>query len=424
MKYRHLLDIWKNRVPGQLVIQYTDKCNARCPQCGMRVTEQFSRSTLPVDYVKRVIDEAARKGIKVVSFTGGEPLLYLDEIANLATYAGAAGIEYIRTGTNGFLLLNSHRPRFEYRVAKIAEKLADTPIRNLWISVDSAVPETHESMRGFPGIIAGIEKAIPVFHSHGIYPSANLGVNRNIDGAFTSELRMGPSGATQTYLEDFYATFRSAFRKFYQFVSDLGFTMVNACYPMSINEESASLNPVYAATSIDRIISFTNDEKAALFRALFDTIPEFRSKIRIFSPRSSLYAMYKSYEKHSQDGTYGCRGGADFFFLDSKDGAIYPCGYRGQENLGTIWDLKPTHNGKEPDCRQCDWECFRDPSELFGPILDAVHRPHKLINKWRKDKSSMRVWIEDMRYYRACDLFDGRTPPDFSKLSKFRSQPV
>ncbi len=417
-----MLEIWKGRVPGQLVIQYTDKCNARCPQCGMRVTEPFPRSTLSIDYVKRVIDEAARRGVKVISFTGGEPLLYLDEIAHLAVHAGEVGIKYIRTGTNGFLFLNSDRPRFQYRVAKIAETLANTPIRNLWISVDSAVPEQHESMRGFPGVIAGIEKAIPIFHEHGIFPSANLGINRNIGGAATSELQ-AVLGETQTYLDDFYGTFRSAFRNFYRFVSDLGFTMVNACYPMSVDGGNASLEPIYGASSVDRVVSFSHSEKAALYKALFDTIPEFRSRIRVFSPRSSLYAMYKEYES-GQNGTYACRGGTDFFFLDSKDGAVYPCGYRGRENLGAIWDMNTPRRPEEAHCRQCDWECFRDPSELFGPIMDAVHKPGRLLKKWRKDSARMRVWLEDIRYYNACDLFNGRIPPDSGKLSKFRANGI
>jgi len=34
---------------------------------------------------------------------------------------------------------------------------------------------------------------------------------------------------------------------------------------------------------------------AALFRALIDTIAEFRHRIRIFSPRSSLHALVQQY---------------------------------------------------------------------------------------------------------------------------------
>ena len=387
----------------------------------MRVTEPFQRTTLSTDYIKQVIDEAARKGIKVLSLTGGEPLLFLEEIAMLANYAGKAGIEFIRTGTNGYLFRNHTGPGFTCKVEKLAETLANTPLRNFWISIDSAIPSVHESMRGFPGVIAGIEKALPIFHEHGIYPSANLGINRNIGGRATNSLSMKLSGGRDSYIDDFYREFRSAFRGFYQFVLDLGFTMVNTCYPMSVDDSTNgdALSAVYAATSTDRVVSFTAAEKSALFKALFHTLPEFRPQIRIFSPRSSLYALYKSYARQSESESYGCRGGIDFFFLDSKDGNIYPCGYRGKDNLGTIWDLDFNRHADQPDCRRCDWECFRDPSELFGPILDGIFHPGKLMNDWRRDSSRMRIWFDDLRYYRACDLFDGRVPPDYHKLRKF-----
>ncbi|MBC2712084.1 MAG: 4Fe-4S cluster-binding domain-containing protein, partial [Desulfosarcina sp.] len=83
-----LRSILNNRIPGQVVIQITDRCNARCPQCGMRSTESFTRSTLGTDPIKRMIDAAARKGVQAVSFTGGEPLLDFNRLVELIHYAG------------------------------------------------------------------------------------------------------------------------------------------------------------------------------------------------------------------------------------------------------------------------------------------------------------------------------------------------
>jgi len=404
-------------VPGQLVIQLTDRCNALCPQCGMRKTEAFPRSTLPVDDVKRMIDRAAENGIKVISFTGGEPLLLLNDLVLLANHAGSAGIKYIRTGTNGFVFSNSHRSLFYSRVTRLAERLAATPIRNLWISIDSAIPAIHEEMRGLPGVIKGIEKAIPIFHEHGIYPSANLGINRNIGGELTKRLRRGPSSENDSSGGLFYEAFRTAFQDFYRFVVGLGFTIVNCCYPMSSNydQKTSDLKPVYAATSEDRVVTFSRREKALLFQAALDTIPEFRSKIRIFSPRTSLYALIGQYTEGPQKA-YPCRGGIDFFFVSCEDGNVYPCGYRGDENLGKYWnmDRKALKNGFA--CYQCDWECFRDPSELFGPLLHVLSDPFGFLKRIRRDARYFRLWIDDLKYYRACDLFDGRKPPDLARL--------
>ena len=174
--------ILKGRSPGQLVIQLTDRCNARCPQCGMRATNLFYRRVIDLDDAKRAIDHAAMGGVQAVSFTGGEPFLVMDALLNLIRHAQAAGIPFIRTGTNGFFFAHDSEARLMDRVKNIAEALAATDLYTLWISIDSSLGRTHESMRGLSGMISGIKKALPLFHACGLYPAANLGINRNMGG--------------------------------------------------------------------------------------------------------------------------------------------------------------------------------------------------------------------------------------------------
>jgi len=419
MNRKSWLSLLHHRSPGQLVVQITDHCNARCPQCGMSTAHKFPRSKLAGDQIKRLIDAAAQKGVRVISFTGGEPLLFLDDLTEFIKYAGEAGIDYIRTGTNGFLFAQVKHHDFLSRIKKVAEKLAGVPLRNFWISLDSADPAVHENMRGLAGVIAGLEKALPVFHDHGLYPSANLGLNRCIGGNSDQALPFVSPSRPESDREDFYQKAEAALAKFFRFVIDLGFTMVNTCYPMNIEEEQDGfLAPVYAATSASDLVSFNRLEKALLFKALFETVPKFRSKIRIFSPRTSLYALFRYYADEFT-AAYPCRGGLDYFFIDCKDGDVYPCGYRGQENLGKYWDLDDRKLDHHAVCRQCDWECFRDPSELFGPVLQALADPLGLIKKIKQDGHYIKLWIEDLRYYRACDFFHGRKPPDDRRLKRF-----
>lgn len=67
----------------------------------------------------------------------------------------------------------------------------------------------------------------------------------------------------------------------------------------------------------------------------------------------------------------------------------------------------------------CDWECFRDPSDLSGPFLDATTQPLHLVKSLFQDLPFYKLWLEDLRYCRCCDFFDGRKAPDPSKLSRF-----
>lgn len=405
---RHILfPLLRSTLPGQLVIQYTDKCNARCPQCGMRVTEPFRRSTLQRDTVKKMIDHAAGNGVNAVSFTGGEPFLFFDDIMELVGYAREAGIKYTRTGTNGFIFMHSDKPDFYPRIRRMAERIALSGLYTFWISIDSAAPLQHEEMRGLPGVVEGIEKALPIFREYEIYPSANLGINRNtgVESASTNSPQL-------------YGAFREAFEKFYCRIIDLGFTIVNACYPMSVDEDAGGLDAVYGATSRASLIKFSRQERALVFKALFDTIPSYRSKIRIFSPRTSLYSLIRQYTL-DESYSYSCRGGIEFFFVNASDGNTYPCGYRGTDNLGKFWDIDFKKLDKRAECRRCDWECFRDPSELSGPLLELFGNPALFLGRILKDTAYMKLWLEDIRYFAACGFFDGRTPPDYKKMSAF-----
>jgi MoaA/NifB/PqqE/SkfB family radical SAM enzyme len=412
----------RNRIPPQLVVQITNRCNAQCPQCGMRRSAEIERFDFPGGVMDRLLADCAAKGVRAISFTGGEPLLMRAELIRWIQAAGRAGIPYIRTGTNGFLLRGAERPDFTARIQRLADTLAATPLRNFWISLDSAWPQVHESMRGLPGVVAGIEKALPIFHAAGIYPSANLGLNRCIGGEQTQTLRPEAFDGRPAYLVAFYRTYGYALDRFYRLVADLGFTIVNTCYPMSIDtaEEAAGLRAVYAATALEDVVRFAADEKAMLYQALIDTIPHHRDRLRIFSPLSSLYMLQRTYARNDQGAeAFGCRGGVDFFFIDARAGDTYPCGYRGNENLGKFWELDLDAIRPDGDCRRCDWECFRDPSELCAPFLQALRAPARLMGRMLGDGRYRRLWAGDLRYYHACDLFDGRRPPRPERLGRF-----
>lgn len=415
---RPLLSVraWKpflsGRLPGQVVIQYTDRCNAACAQCGMRVANRFARSTMEKDAARRLLDHLAARGVQAISFTGGEPLLHLDDILDLAAHARDAGIPFIRTGTNGFLFRHHEAPDFLDRMDRLAARLAGSAFNTFWISLDSADPAVHEANRGLPGVVSGLALALPRFHAQGFHPAVNLGVNRATGGLGEAYLAPGlPEG-------EFQDRARRAFARFYQQALDLGFTMTNACYPMSLPEDQAG-DAVYTATSAEEMIRFTRAEKVLLFKALYETIPAFRHALRIFSPRCSLLSLIRQYES-GETTAYPCRGGIDFFFVDAREMRAYPCGYRGEDSLGPASSLDPASLAASPDCTRCDWECFRDPSELLGPVAEAARHPVRLARRLNDDREMTRAWWEDLRYYRDCGFFDARKAPDAGRLARWR----
>jgi len=417
----HWKALRQGRLPGQLVVQLTDRCNAGCPQCGMNIRERFARRTLSLDHVRRMIDAAAAEGFAAVSFTGGEPLLVMEALIDLLQYAGMAGIDYIRTGTNGFWFRAPGRPDFEDRVTRLAEALAGTPLRNFWISIDSADPATHDEMRGFSGLLRGIERALPIFHAHGLYPAANLGINRNMGGPasipFLARANGDPRGVPAA---EFRRRLHRGLDGFFRLAADMGFTMANVCYPMSIEDTAAAddLQAVYGATATSAIVSFTPREKAHLFEVLAQVVAENRSRLRIFTPLCALYVLARQLRTGRRG--YACRGGRDFFFVDARRGHAFPCGYRGDEDLGRFEDRAASGLSRDAACSACEWECFRDPSELGGPLLTLFENPLKMLRHWREDPMFFKRWRRDLGYYRDCDFFDGRRPSRPERLKRYR----
>ena len=397
--------LFRGRLPGQAVIQITNRCNARCVQCGMSVDHVYPRHSLDTQVVDRILETASRLGMQAVSFTGGEPLLDLPRLTGMIRRAKKLGIPYIRTGTNGFVFRRHEAPDFADRMRRLADELLESGIRNFWISLDSSDPDIHEKNRGLPGVVRGMARALPIFHRRGLYPSVNLGINRLCGGRI--EALSGPFDPL-----GFRQGFEEAFSRFFTFATDLGFTIANCCYPMSGEDDA-----VYQATSSDPFIRFSRAEKKAMLQALFAVVPRFRPYIRLFTPLSSLDALIR--QAGGDCGhTYPCRGGLDFFFVDAAAGHAYPCGYRSGEDLGPFWELKDLPAG-DAFCRRCDWECFRDPSELLGPFGMTLSSPLEALRAFSSRSELAGIWLCDLRYYLACDFFDGTKPMRPGKLAAF-----
>jgi len=165
------------------------------------------------------------------------------------------------------------------------------------------------------------------------------------------------------------------------------------------------------------IMDFSATERILLIKALLKVIPAYRGRIRIFTPLSSLAVLAPADGAPPPD-IYGCRGGIDFFFIDAESGKLYPCGYRGKECLGDFeaFDFKAVNT--HATCSQCDWECFRDPSILFGPLLAFLAGPVKAVARFYANRDFFKLWLADLRYYRACRFFCCTSPPNYKAMVK------
>ncbi len=126
-----------------LQIHPTRQCNLQCLHC-YSSSGPAEREELSVDLLRQAITDARSEGYTVVSFSGGEPLVY-KPLGDLLLHA--QGCDMITTVTTNGMLLD------ERRLGMLRGGL-----NLLAISLDG-VPESHNRMRASP-------RAFDTMHSH------------------------------------------------------------------------------------------------------------------------------------------------------------------------------------------------------------------------------------------------------------------
>lgn len=79
---------------------YSTRCNIRCGHC-VAADAAPPSAKMDLDRATAIIHEMARSQVTGISFTAGEPLLYVDDIRKLIQLCRANGI-YTRVVTNGY----------------------------------------------------------------------------------------------------------------------------------------------------------------------------------------------------------------------------------------------------------------------------------------------------------------------------------
>lgn len=112
----------------------TNQCNLKCRHCYQDAGSK-KENELTTSEAKKLIDEIARAGFKIMIFSGGEPLMRPD-IYSLVAYAAGAGLRPV-FGTNGMLITE-----------EAAIKLKDCGAAAMGISLDSLNEYNHNFFRG------------------------------------------------------------------------------------------------------------------------------------------------------------------------------------------------------------------------------------------------------------------------------------
>jgi AdoMet-dependent heme synthase len=310
--------------PRLVFWELTTGCNLRCVHCRASATELMSPEDLDYSEACAVIDQIAEYAPLILVLSGGEPLWRAD-VFDLAAHARAKNLR-VALATNGTLIKRG-----------VAERIRDTGIARVSISLDGADAATHDGFRGhqgaFDAAVAGlrhlktagvstqINTTISHRNAHQLPEILKLALELGVD-AFHLFLLV-PVGCGLTIAEQESVQGEEAER------------ILNWFYDRSLDsgiELKATCAPQYYRIARQR---------RADARRQGDTVAEL--------PTHGMNAM-----------TRGCLAGSGVCFISHK-GEVFPCGYLPvaagdlrQQTFREIWTSAPV------------FETLRDTGNLEG----------------------------------------------------------
>ena len=143
----------KKRVASLEVVN-TLRCNARCSFCSLAGMSDF-KSDMKPEVFRRIVEEAAREGVTLITFLGGEALLKKDFFENLKA-CWERGIP-TALQTNGTLLTEAR-----------LNKLKESHVQDICITMHGDSPESHDKVYGSEGAFERVIDAIEFARKNGM----------------------------------------------------------------------------------------------------------------------------------------------------------------------------------------------------------------------------------------------------------------
>ncbi len=308
--------------PAICNISVTNACNATCDFCNYAYDKGLVKAPAFIDFddLCRGLDILYRRGIRYLTFQGGEPLLH-PRLPGMIGYATSRGMSPTLV-TNGWLL-----PR------KL-DRLCAAGLKSLMISIDGTAVADHEANRGLRGVCNRIREANSELGRRGIFSMASVTMNKLIRD----------------------------YRALLPFLRELGFEAVTFSYP--INKAFGSSSLVYSETS--PLVDFASDE----LLAAFDAVEALKQDIEVHNPTASLQEMRRHLQGEREK--FPCFGGYKHFYMDWKLD-VYRC-EAWAERMCSIWDFESVPFIRD-GCTACMTGCYRDSSIMLHfavSIGDAI----------------------------------------------------
>lgn len=322
-----MLRLIRHGGPALCNVAVTNSCNATCDFCNFAngKVERENLRWINADQFDAALRILYDRGIRYISFFGGEPLLH-PRLSDMIAMSVAKGMGPALI-TNGWLLSSK------------LDQLASAGLKTVYVSIDSPLMSQHEANRGLNGLGVRIRKATSRMPLLGMTALAQVTMSKLIDD----------------------------YRALVPLLKELGFEAVAFSYPQRARLGSSSL----AWSADSELMKFTDAE---LVHA-FEGIDDLRDTFQVNNPRASIADM----KRHllGEPERFVCYGGYKSFYMDwNLD--IWRCD-AWNERMCSVWDFAETPLVRD-GCTACIADCYRDSSVMLhfavslGDALDCLSK--------------------------------------------------
>lgn len=147
----------------------TRRCNLACKHCRAVAEDHPYENELDTRASFRLLDQIKQVGDPIIILTGGEPLLR-DDIFDITAYGTKLGLRMVMA-PNGTLITK-----------ETAQKMKDSGIKRISVSLDGSTPETHDTFRGLENAFENSIRGIKIAKAAGIEFQINTTITKtNLD---------------------------------------------------------------------------------------------------------------------------------------------------------------------------------------------------------------------------------------------------
>lgn len=138
-----------------IALEITRTCKLECKHCRGDSRNETYQNELTLDEIKTILRNVASFSKPIIIVTGGEPLTR-EDVFDITGYSTSLGLRTVLATCGHFL------------TDETVQKLIETGVSRISVSLDGATSEVHDNFRGVIGAFEAAVKGLETVKRHGL----------------------------------------------------------------------------------------------------------------------------------------------------------------------------------------------------------------------------------------------------------------